>query len=173
MKATWASKNLTFARKMGWHYWHSLHTAVTAYSRLMLLSNVYAPLKKYYSTGCTSRMHRNPAVPMTIMNIAECFSDAYFQAFTPQERSVWLPCYRNLATEVHGKKLIHKKVVFACFSPITVANCNLTWESRDQFDFISKHPCQGTVWTRFIWLTPKYEVPGKGMMHKKVGFWHV
>jgi hypothetical protein len=29
-------------------------------------------------------MHRNPAVPMTIMNIAGCFSNAYFQAFTPK-----------------------------------------------------------------------------------------
>jgi len=45
---------------------------------------VYAPLKKYYSTACTSWMHRNPAIPMTIMNISECLSDAYFQAFTPK-----------------------------------------------------------------------------------------
>lgn len=45
---------------------------------------VYGPLKRYYSNACTSWLHANPGVPMTIMNIASCFGTAYQAAFTPK-----------------------------------------------------------------------------------------
>ena len=44
---------------------------------------VYGPLKQYYGSTCTSWLHRNPAVPMTVMIIAQCFGNAYGKAFTP------------------------------------------------------------------------------------------
>jgi DDE superfamily endonuclease len=46
--------------------------------------SVYGPLKRYYSNACTSWMHANPGIPMTIMNIASCFGFAYPSAFTPK-----------------------------------------------------------------------------------------
>lgn len=44
---------------------------------------VYAPLKQHYNNACTSWLHCNPAVPMSVMNIAECFGRAYPLALTP------------------------------------------------------------------------------------------
>ena len=46
--------------------------------------SVYGPLKKFYNDACTSWMHSNAAIPMTIYNIAQCFGEAYPSAFTPR-----------------------------------------------------------------------------------------
>ena len=44
---------------------------------------VYSPLKQHYNNACTSWLHCNPGVPMSVMNIAQCFGQAYPLAFTP------------------------------------------------------------------------------------------
>jgi len=45
---------------------------------------IYGPLKKFYNDACTSWMHSNAAIPMTIYNIAQCFGEAYPSAFAPR-----------------------------------------------------------------------------------------
>lgn len=45
---------------------------------------VYGPLKTHYNNACTSWLHSNPATPMTVFNIAQCFGDAYPLAFIPR-----------------------------------------------------------------------------------------
>jgi len=37
---------------------------------------VHGPLKRYYSNACTSWLHTNPGLPMSITNIASCLGDA-------------------------------------------------------------------------------------------------
>jgi len=66
---------------------------------------VYGPLKRYYSNACTSWLHANPGVPMTIMNIASCFGNAYQSAFTPRnivaafkDTGIW-PFHRDRFTD--------------------------------------------------------------------------
>jgi len=46
--------------------------------------SIYGPLKKFYNDACTSWMHSNAAIPMTIYNIVQCFGEAYPSAFTPR-----------------------------------------------------------------------------------------
>lgn len=48
---------------------------------------VYGPLKAHYNNACTSWLHSNPATPMNIFNIAQCFGEAYPLAFTPKNNT--------------------------------------------------------------------------------------
>jgi len=45
---------------------------------------VYGPLKTLYNNACTTWLHTNPAIPMTIFNISQCFGEAYPLAFCPR-----------------------------------------------------------------------------------------
>ncbi|KAF2885440.1 hypothetical protein ILUMI_20720 [Ignelater luminosus] len=67
--------------------------------------SVFGPFKSYYNAAVDSWMLRNPGIPMTIYQVAECMGEAHPKAFTPAniiagfKRSGIYPLNRSVFSE--------------------------------------------------------------------------